>query len=712
MPTCVLLLALLISLPLNAEPTMPDEITLIADRLRERVLSRIPDDIDQQTQQRLDRQNDDGSWDDVDYDDESRTHWKPGRHLSHLETLSRAYRAPSSGFTGDNRVADAIRSGLSYWIDRHPVSDNWWYDVIGGPRQLGDILILMVDELTPELIDGASKLMHESGFTRTGANLVDEASNLLYLACATRDAELLTECVKYISGEIRVTTDEGIQADDSFHQHGPQQMVISYGRGFAADQAGFAVLFAGTSFAFPEEKIRILSRFILDAQQWFIRGRQVDYHAMGRGAFRGAPGEHTWNAGGYAWIAERMIEVDPARADEYRAFADRVRGKTPAGSTGPLGNKHFWRSDTMVHREPDWYASVRFHSTRVYATETRTNRENLKGYHLADGTYFVLQRGDEYHEVQPVWNYRRLPGLTYLDTEAPIPYGRDVPQAGNTEFVGGVSDGLYGAAVMDYDKAGVSARKSYFFFPDGFVCLGAGIGSTEPERVLTTLNQSRRRSDISVFGEGLSVLGAEGIASSDRIRAIQHDGIAYVLLDPATVGISARRQEGSWQEVEDRASDEPVPQDIFTAWIDHGPKPDDATYAYRIVPGAEPGELAKHVGESPVRILSNTPEVQAVETRDGVTQAIFYRPGSIRLSDDTTITVDAPCTLIWRLSGEEVLLTVSDPLQTRRQIGVRISGSYAGLGAGLLDTDTQVIVDLPGDQNAGRSRVTPLRLLR
>ena len=409
---------------------MPDEMDLIAQRLRDRKLSRVSPDIADRAQDILNRQQDDGSWPDVDYDDESRTHWRPSRHLSYLEILSDAYASPESPRYKDSTVRGAIRAGVDYWIDRHPVSDNWWYNVIGAPRQMSDILLLMVDELDDKQISGLSKLIHESGFTRTGANLVDEASNLLTLAVATEDTSLLKECIEYISGEVRVTIEEGIQCDDSFHQHGPQQMVISYGRGFASDQAGFAVLFAGTSFAFSEEKVRILSRFVLDAQQWFIWGRQVDYHAMGRGAFRGNKGSHVWNAGGYSGIAQRMIQVDPSRADEYRAFSNRVQGEATAGTSGPLGNKHFWRSDTMVHREPSWYASVRFHSTRVYATETRTNRENLKGYHLSDGTYFVIRRGDEYHEVQPVWNYRRLPGLTFLDTDDPIPYGRDTPQAG------------------------------------------------------------------------------------------------------------------------------------------------------------------------------------------------------------------------------------------------------------------------------------------
>ena len=221
-----------------------------------------------------------------------------------------------SPLNGDTRIHDAVQTGLQCWTDRHPVSDNWWHNAIGAPRRLSDILILMVDELPPDLIAATSDLIRESRFRGTGANLVDKASNLLSLACATNDPELLRQAIKHISGEIRVTSEEGIQCDDSFHQHGPRQMIISYGRGFAANQAGFVELFAGTTFAFSDEKIRILSRLILDAQQWFIWGRQVDYHAMGRGAFRGGPGRHSWNARSYSRIADRMANADTARASE------------------------------------------------------------------------------------------------------------------------------------------------------------------------------------------------------------------------------------------------------------------------------------------------------------------------------------------------------------------------------------------------------------
>ena len=233
---------------------MSDEIALISQRLRARLLAATSSEIDAKAADLLAQQNHDGSWPDVDYDDKSNTHWKPSRHLSHLETLARAYRLQDGTHYDNEQTNAAFRIGLQYWVDRHPTSDNWWFNVIATPRQLSNALLLMVDTLPPDLIAATAELIHESGFTRTSANLVDEASNLLSLACATNDANLLRQAIDHISNEIRVTTQEGIQADDSFHQHGPQNMVISYGSVFTHIQVGFAELFAGTAFAFPRGK--------------------------------------------------------------------------------------------------------------------------------------------------------------------------------------------------------------------------------------------------------------------------------------------------------------------------------------------------------------------------------------------------------------------------------------------------------------------------
>jgi chondroitin AC lyase len=686
-----------------------NDLSVIADRLRTEALDtrRPPDEKD--IQDDISNQNEDGSWSDVDYDDRSKTHWNPRTHLRRLVNFARVFRTPGGPHEGSSEVRDAFLAGLNYWVERDPQSDNWFRQSIGTPASLGDAVLLMGDEIPPALFEATGQLVRRSGFTRTGANLIWESTNLLTWACVTRDHDLLNEVIDHIGGEIRITTEEGIQPDDSFHQHGPQNYILGYGRSYARNVTSIAVLLTGTSFAFPEEKIRILSRLILDGQQWFIYGRQVDYHAMGREAFRGGPGRHNWNAGILNTATDNMATADPARSGEHKALANRIKGEVAPGASGPLGNKHFWRSDTMVHRAGNWYTSVRFHSTRTYAVEVRVNRENLQGYHLSDGVTFLMQRGDEYHDLQPVWDYRKLPGLTFLDLDTPIPYGRELPGHGNADFVGGASDGISGVAVMDFTKEGVSAKKAYFFTDQGVVCLGAGITSDQPERVLTTLNQCRLASGIVVAREGKSSDLTNSEIDESDLQAILHDGVAYIGLEGTSLVLHTGVQSGSWSLVEERSSDGQLTEEVFTSYIDHGSKPSAASYAYQIVPGASDVDLLNN--DNSVRVLANTSELQAVHTAsESLTQAIFHAPAVLDLPEGSHIRTDASGAIQYRAVDDKRLLTVADPTQKLRQLTVTLDGRVTGLGASYDSGEnvTRVTVLLPEGPYAGQSVLIPL----
>ena len=299
-----------------------------------------------------------------------------------------------------------------------------------------------------------------------------------------------------------------------------------------------------------------------------------------------------------------------------------------------------------------------------------------------------------------------MPGLTFLDTDAPLPYGRNAPRAGNTSFVGGASDGLSGVSVMDYDKGGVRAKKAYFFANDGFVCLGAGITSSENENVFTTLNQCLLKSDVVALSEGSLTVLEEDRLEAQNVRAVHHDGVAYVLLDDASVVVRAIQQNGSWQEIEAKASADPVPRDMFTCWIDHGATPTDATYAYRVIPGAKRDDLSALADDGTVSILANTSELQAVHwEKEGMIQAIFHAPGELSLPGQGTLRVDTPCAVMLGTKGDTALLTVAEPTQENAQLILTLDGRYTGRGASYVSDDntTYVVVDLPKGPYAGES---------
>ena len=194
----------------------------------------------------------------------------------------------------------------------------------------------------------------------------------------------------------------------------------------------------------------ILSGYLLDGQQWLVRGPTFDPSACGREIVR----RHACSSGGLAGAARHLAMLDLPRREELERFAARLDGRGE-----PLeGHKHFWRSDLTVHHRPDLYVSVRVTSPRLVQSEL-VNSENLLGRHLADGVAYLMRRGDEYRNIFGVWDWKRLPGITVeLDGQPPTLRNG---QRGENAFAGGVSDGRIGVTAMDFRRGSLQARKAW-----------------------------------------------------------------------------------------------------------------------------------------------------------------------------------------------------------------------------------------------------------
>jgi chondroitin AC lyase len=112
----------------------------------------------------------DGSWSDIDYADTARTNWKPGTHLSRLQTMSVAFNKVGDANYHGSAMGAGIKKGLSFWYTRKARSNNWWYNDIGQQLNLGPVLMLMRDSLSSALRDtGCTYLLDPK---MTGQNLV------------------------------------------------------------------------------------------------------------------------------------------------------------------------------------------------------------------------------------------------------------------------------------------------------------------------------------------------------------------------------------------------------------------------------------------------------------------------------------------------------------------------------------------------------------
>lgn len=669
-----------------------DDLNTVRQRILKPLLVPVPAETARQLRDAL---QPDGSWPDVDYQDRSASGWKAVRHLSNVATLARACRSPGSKLHGDESLRDAVLRSLDYWLSHDFQNSNWWWNQIGVPRSLLPTVLLVEKDLSAEQRSRALAILRRAKIGMTGQNLVWVTEITAVRGILENDPELVAAAYRRIADEIRLSTGEGIQPDFSFHQHGPCLYNHGYGAAFAGDGSEIATLVAGTRFAFPPEKIALLSSLILDGSQWMTRGSATDFGGEGREITRRGQTAHYLNA-----AARNMLQIPTGREAEFRNLAARAAGQSAA----PLvGNRHFWRSDLMTHHRPGYYTSARMFSSRLANTDMPCNGEGLKSHHIADGCNLLLRTGREYEDIFPVWDWQKIPGTT---AEQRAELTGSPRRMGKTSFVGGVSNGEHGLAACELERDGLSARKSWFFFDDEYACLGAGITCDSDRPVVTTLNQCNLAGDVLVAQDGRVRKLDRETHLLDNHDWLWHDEVGYVLLGPGAVQLHNGSQRGSWWAINHEYSKDTVARDVFMAWIDHGTRPQNATYSYLVVPGIAADALAEYVGRSPVKILRNVPNLQAVwHERLRTAGLAFYVPGEVEIRRGLTVAVDKPCLVLLKESPEKLLISVSNPRNEQVAVQLEVSRALEGGGVEVLSGlgRSRITFELPGGMDAGKS---------
>lgn len=616
-----------------------------------------------------------GRWPDIDYRDQDRNTWATAEHLRRLLALAQVAN------TGDESVRRALHAGLDLWLGEDFTNPNWWWNQIGVPGALSQLALLVEADLTPAQRRKTLEILTRAQLGMTGQNLVWVADITLRRGLLEQDPEMVGRAFGAVARVIEVSPAEGIQADSSFHQHGPCLYSHGYGAAFASDCARLAVVAAGTGFAFTPAQVELLTHLVLDGHQWLSRGATPDYGAIGRQTARPAQ-----SSAYLRQVAGDLLQLPTGRDAELQTLVDFLDGK--AGP--PLhGNRHFWRSDTMAHHRSGFYASARMFSDRLHNTDQPCNGEAVRSHHVADGCTLILRHGGEYRDLFPLWDWQRVPGTTV--ERAPELRG-EVCRRGSRAFAGGVSDGRYGLAAFDFERDLLAARKCWAFFDEGFACLGAGISCTSPHPVITTLNQCALQGEVVACIGGKTRILPLGTHLLENPEWVHHDHIAYFFPQPARVYLEIGPRTGSWRQISHSASDEPMTREIFTLWLDHGAGPHQARYAYWVTPDVSLDAMSA----PPVRILGNQPQLQALHHDAlGLTAIAFYQPGRLDLPQGGSLGVDQPCLVLLREGTEAWAVSVSNPENRPLQADVEITPAGG--------VPQRLHFDLPGGPEAGRS---------
>ncbi|MEG0602155.1 MAG: polysaccharide lyase family 8 super-sandwich domain-containing protein [Mucinivorans sp.] len=640
---------------------------------------------------------DSGRWRDIDYQNDDRSGWQPSFHAVRLYTLARAYYSAGSAYYRLPILHQIIMRGVDYWNTAGHLCANWWYNEIGVLKLMGPVYLLIKSEMTNSQLAAGLAVMNRAKFGMTGQNKVALASNVLIRALMADDMALVRKAREQIVSEIYISSGEGLQTDYSFHQHGPMMQFGNYGLAYIASMAYWGRVFAGTDLALDKAKTDILSRYALQALRWTFWRGSMDIASCGRQIFISSP---RGKAHAMALAMINMQSLDTANRAEYEAFVAENQSARHE-QTSLLGSRMFWRSDYLINRTKNWFASVRMSSNRTYGFET-TNAENLQGHYSADGVSQVYVDGDEYENIFPVWDWRQLPGLTAQNN------GRELSTKYNyysnvTDFVGGISvEGMPPMAAMKLSRDLLTARKSYFMVGDMMVCLGAGICSDNSLPTTTAIEQSRLLQGVT-YGVGrrtFSLPRGQEFTSTD-VSWIHQNKVGYVMLSPMELTVSAKSQQGSWSRLARFYRHRPqIEKDVFKVVISHGTNPQGASYAYAVLPGRTSRQSEQMARRPTVRVVRNDAQCQAVSFAKGeALLATFYEAGAVKL-DNLYVEVRSPALISALRSGGGYRVAVSDPTQKLTGVTLLVGRSKA--------TARSYFVDLPSGGGSGRSVVCEL----
>lgn len=641
-----------------------------------------------------------GSWSGIDYSTVTNG-FSAGQHLKNLKLMAIAYARQGTGFYHSKALRQKILLGYDYYLDKKPVSLNWWYNEIGGPQDYLAGLLLMKGEI-PQ-----TDLLHYSSYLRDltdnpghrGMNRIWVSAITIAKGCLENDYPLMDKGFQSVAATLVIAEEqgiEGIKVDHSFHQHRPQLYSGGYGMGFAESTAKLMALSANTSFhaAFSVERKKIFSDMLLYGHQLFSYRKAVDFGTIGRNIAR----PNSLNPINTATL-EQMMVIDRKQASAFQDWKSHVQGTDFPGPF--LGSRYFWKSDIMTYHGKDYYLSAKVISTRTNGTEM-LNGENLKGYNLPLGATNIMRTGNEYKNIFPIWDWTRVPGTTAVmnPSAAILPWYL----FGTNEFAGGISSAEAGAIAYTHSYNGIQAKKAYFFAEGAMLCLGAGISAIRTQQVVTSVNQCYLDGAIVFAGKG----NREGTRFTDSLNTfkngdlkwVYHAGVGYVFPEGGNITLGSKIQTGSWKSINTSGSDDVLSARVFSLWLNHGTAPTADSYCYIVDPENSLKDFKEKIAANKFAVLRNDKNLQVVKHGDKYF-IIAYKPGAIELENGLRIVSDAKVIMMLEDKGTGYRIAVADPTHQQTEVNISINKILKGKAVSHENHSTRINFRFPQADLAG-----------
>ena len=484
-----------------------------------------------------------------------------------------------------------------------------------------------------------------------------------------------------------------IKPDGSLYHHGSHY--FAYAGGAMASTSDTFLRTMGTPFQPSQEAFEAVKRALLNMRYYanvtdlpvVMHGRHPGrQHLNGSSFFKMAEAGRGYNDGKLdPELAAAYLRLTPKDANKEIYKKENIRPE-PA----PQGNLAMNYAGLMGHRREEWLAMARGYGKYYWACESYNNA-NRHGLFFANGTLSLLATGNPVNiidsgcNIEKGWDWRHFDGGTAID----LPYKQmangngTMSERSGVSFIGGLSFlGENGVFVMpirsghQYNKAMdkdqkrekgemLEADKSYFFFDNRIVCLGAGIKAKNVRHnVHTTLFQNNlKKTDVPIFVDGKSItqFPCKSVLTSNKAHTlmdIQKSG--YFIPTGQKIDVVRRHQKS--RNGHDNKDTE---GDAALAWLNHGIGPIDQAYEYVILPATTEAKLANFAKamqstKPPIQILQKNSDAHIVFDRaTKSTGYVFFKGKTTEKKKGTKSKV---ANVEQKCNSELLIVNVSRPL--------------------------------------------------
>lgn len=654
-----------------------------------------------------------------------------------IRAMALAYSVHGSALEGSAGLQAAILESLE-WMDLHIYNQentsqygNFFDWQIATPLRLVDITTLMYDDLPAGRRDRYMAAVDHfiPAPVLTAANRTWISSAIALRGILVKDSAKITTGLAGLDGVLSYApVGDGFHTDGSFLFHD----VIPYNGGYGAQLLSILTpvveLFQGSPWdpgpvAIPTLLAWVQNSFepflvhgaIMQAVSGRYASRPTDDHESGHFVLssilrlaRLAPAAEGASLNSFVKaqiLSDTSLDFVANTSPPYSVWAAAVLADSSVPpAQPPVLHRRFPQMDRVVHRRQGWSMALAMSSARVANYES-IRGENLHGWYTGDGMTYLYTpdlrqySGDFWATIDPY----RMPGTT-VDSTPRAPGSGEAYLSGE-DWVGG-ADLLdqYGVSGMQLSSwgAGLSARKSWFFFDDEVVCLGSAIHGISGRAVETVVETRRLAAygDNPLLVNGVAAPASPGLSRTVPSVAWAHlagntpgSDLGFFFPHPGDLTLTREMRSGATADLNlPFGNTNQTASPYLSLTLPHGTNPTDGRYAYVLLPATSPADVARYAARPGITVLENSPRAQAVRKDSlGLLAINLWEPGGAAIGG---VQVDGPCSVLVRNDGALVDIGLSDPTQ----------GQAAPL---TLDLGSPALALLQADAGVTLLRLTP-----